>query len=112
MGQLLFKKIFWDAIRDGSKTTTLRRWTSARLRAGQRAFSPGIGWLKIEAVDPIDLARLREDDAKADGFENLAEMKRMLRQLYPNQARDGRQWFRVAFSREPNEGLKSQPAVT
>jgi hypothetical protein len=112
MGQLLFKKIFWDSIRDGSKTTTVRRWTSPRLKAGQRAYSPGIGWLKIEAVDVIDLARLGENDAKADGFASVAEMKRMLRELYPNQAGDGRQWFRVAFSPEPNEGLKGQPAVT
>jgi hypothetical protein len=62
-----------------------------------------VGWLKIEAVDVIELRRLRESDARADGFENVAQMTRMLRQLYPGHARDGRQWFRVAFSREGDQ---------
>jgi hypothetical protein len=83
MGQLLFKKCFLDAIRAGTKRTTIRRWTNPRLKVGQRAFAPGIGYLGIESVDVIDLARLGEDDAKADGFENLAEMKRMLRSSIP-----------------------------
>src|SRR6266487_519004 len=99
MGQLLFKKCFWDAIRRGSKRTTVRRWTSPRLRAGQRAFAPGLGWLFIEAVNIVDLDQLDDADARADGFETLEQMKRALRRLYPSHARDGRQWFRVAFRR-------------
>ena|SRR5439155_9689903 len=97
MGQLLFKKIFWDAIRDGNKRTTIRRWNAPRLRAGQRAFAPGLGWLRIEAVDVIELDHLTDADARTDGFETLVAMKRALRSLYPSHRRDGRKWFRVTF---------------
>jgi hypothetical protein len=115
MGQLLFKKIFWDAIRDGSKRTTIRRWTAARLKAGGRAFAPGIGWLAIELVEIVpDLSRLNDDDARADGFDSADAMRATLRLLYPDhdddggrgaagagaEMGDGRRWFRVAFRTE------------
>jgi len=101
MGQLLFKKCFWDAIRDGTKRTTLRRWAAPRVKPGGRAYSPGVGWLAIERVDVVRLDQLTESDAKADGFETLAAMRAMLREIYPNVRRDGRQWFRIAFHPEP-----------
>jgi hypothetical protein len=104
MGQLLFKKCFWDAIRRGSKQTTVRRWTSPRLRAGQRAFVPGLGWLIIEAVEVVNLDQLGDADARADGFETLAQMKRELHRLYPKRRGDGRQWFRVAFRTDGDGG--------
>jgi hypothetical protein len=110
MGQLLFKKCFWEAIRRGSKRTTVRRWRSPRLRAGQRAFAPGLGWLLIESVDVVaDLDDLADADARADGFETLEQMKRALHELYPSRARDGRRWFRVAFRRsDPPDAAKSR----
>ena len=100
MGQLLFKKCFWEAIRAGRKWTTVRRWISPRLRAGQRAFAPGLGWLIIEAVDVVELDDLADADARADGFESIGLMKRALHELYPSHADDGRRWFRVAFRTE------------
>jgi hypothetical protein len=98
MGQLLFSKCFWNAIHDGTKRTTIRRWRTARLKAGQRAFTPGVGWLIIESVEQIDdLAGLGDADARADGFETIEQMRQALAAIYPSQAGDGRQWFRVAF---------------
>jgi len=98
MGQLLFKKCFWEAIRGGTKRTTIRRWSSARLKAGQRAFSPGVGWLTIDAIEVIDdLDRLGDADARADGFETIEQMHRTLVSFYPSHGSDGRRWFRVAF---------------
>ena len=115
MGQLLFKKCFWEAIRRGSKRTTVRRWTWARVRAGQRAFAPGLGWLMIEAVNIVDLEELDDADARADGFESLRQMKQALRRLYPGHARgDGRRWFRVAFrcdGEERDNGDDQKPAA-
>src|SRR3954452_23465468 len=76
MGQLLFKKCFWKAVRGGTKRTTVRRWATRRLKPGQRAFSPGIGWLTIDAFDVlIDLDHLTDADARADGFDTAAEMR-------------------------------------
>ncbi len=97
MGQLLFKKCFWEAIRNGKKRTTLRRWDRPRVKAGGRAFTPGVGWLRVDGVDVVELASLGEADAGADGFSSLDEMRAALAVLYPAHATDGKQWFRVAF---------------
>ena len=98
-GQLFFKKPLQDAIREGRKSTTIRRWNPARpgMRAGEVAYAPGVGWLAIEAVEPVDLDRLGEDDARADGFESLAALRQLLLALYPDHAADGKDWFRVRF---------------
>ena len=98
MGQLFFKKPLQVAIREGRKRTTIRRWHRPRLRAGQEAFAPGVGWLAIEAVEPVELSGLGDADARADGFASLRELRRVLLELYPDHARDGKHWFRVAFT--------------
>lgn len=97
MSQLFFKKRFQDAIRAGTKRTTIRRWDRPLLQAGQQAFSPGLGWLLIEAVDAVELDALGDDDAGADGFASAAEMKQLLIELYPRHATDQKQWFRIRF---------------
>jgi hypothetical protein len=99
MGQLLFRKCFFESIRVGTKRTTIRRWSSARLKPGSRAYAPGIGWLIIEEVKIVELSRLKDADARADGFETADEMRETLRRLYPDAEKDldGRQWFRVCF---------------
>ena len=100
MGQLFFKKPLQVAISEGRKHTTIRRWPAARpgLRAGQRVFSPGLGWLAIDAVEPVDLESLADDDAVADGFDTAAALRHVLLSLYPGHADDGKDWFRVRFS--------------
>jgi hypothetical protein len=96
--QLFFKKPLQVAIREGRKRTTIRRWTDARLRPGDRSYAPGVGWLAIEAVEPIDLDRLADADARADGFDTLAALKQAILALYPDHAADGKRWFRVSFT--------------
>ena len=87
----------------------MRRWATPRLKAGQRAFAPGIGWLTIDAVDVVaDLDHLTDAEAVADGFDNVADMKAALRLIYPAQAGDGRKWFRVAFTRQAGEDEKQE----
>jgi hypothetical protein len=113
MGQLFFKKPLQLAIREGRKRTTIRRWPAARpgLRAGQRVFSPGLGWLVINAVDPVDLAALGDDDARADGFETSTRLRQALASLYPDHRADGKDWFRVRFSVDtlrPDAATKQQ----
>ena len=99
MGQLFFKKPLQLAIREGRKRTTLRRWPRERpgVRAGQRVFSPGLGWLLIDGVEAVDLASLGDDDARADGIESAARLRQILLSLYPGHESDGRAWFRVIF---------------
>jgi hypothetical protein len=110
MSQILFKRQFKDAIRRGTKTTTLRRWKSCRVRAGSRAYAPGIGWLKILSCEKIDLKDLTAADARADGFKSLKELMKTLAQIYPNCATDGRHWFQVVFGLEtpPSQDARGQ----
>jgi len=98
MGQLFFKKHFQNAIRAGSKRTTIGRWDRPRVRAGERAFSPGLGWLTIDGVEVIELEKLDDADAQADGFETTAALREILLAFYPGHATDGKKWFRVVFS--------------
>lgn len=97
MSQLFFKKHLQDAIRTNQKNTTIRRWSRPMVQAGQKAFSPGVGWLAIEAVDVVQLDDLGDADANADGFRTASDMKRLLMELYPLHASDQKQWFRVRF---------------
>ena len=98
MGQLFFKKPYQEAIRAGRKSTTIRRWERPTMRAGERVYSPGLGWLTIEAVDAVELERLSETDAVADGFGTVKEMRKLLLSLYPRHKTDGKRWFRVRFA--------------
>jgi hypothetical protein len=98
MPQLLFKRQFFDAIREGRKTTTLRRWKSCAISAGDRATTPGLGELKIVDCRRVELEALRETDAKADGFASLSDLHDVLRRLYPNQKGDGKHWYKITFA--------------
>jgi hypothetical protein len=101
MAQLFFKKHLQDAIRAGTKRTTIRRWPRAMLGAGGRAWAPGLGFLAIEAVEAVDLDNLTDADAVADGFETIVELRLVLQTLYPDHATDGKQWFRIFFQSPP-----------
>ena len=54
-----------------------------------------VAGLYVDAVDPIDLRALSKDDARADGFDSLADMRRTLLEIYPEHKTDGRNWFRT-----------------
>jgi hypothetical protein len=115
MPLLLFKREFYDAIRRGDKTTTLRRWKSPIVAAGNRVNSPRVGWLRILACDRVKLADLKSADAKADGFESLAALHETLDRIYPDQKGDGKSWYRVEFelekSPEPAEPKEKPPKL-
>ena len=95
---LLFKKKFLDAIRAGEKTQTIRLWPHRRMRAGQRSYIPGIGYIRIEAVDQVPFERLTEADARRDGFPDRAALLAEVEQLYANEATKGYEPYRVIFS--------------
>jgi len=100
---LLFKKKFLPAIRAGEKTQTIRLWKHRRMRAGQRSYIPGVGYIQVHAVDCVDMAELTDEDARPDGFATAAGLREELQHIYGEQLAAGAQLFRVAFSVLPPE---------
>lgn len=94
---LLFKRKFLDAIRRGEKTQTIRLWKVRRMRAGQRSYIPGVGHIRITAVDPVDIDSLTDRDAKLDGFPNAKALRAELRAIYGEKLADGHSAYRVKF---------------
>lgn len=81
---LLMKKRFFEAIRAGHKTMTVRLWRHARLGAGQVHTVPGLGKVRIVSVQEVALGDLSEEHARCDGFDNLAQLKLTLQEMYPD----------------------------
>ena len=99
---LLFKKKFLAAIRAGEKTQTIRLWKHRRMRAGQRSYIPGIGPIRLTAVEEVDLDGLTDADARPDGFQSAAELRAEIARLYP--AATGRRLSGVSSGVRPGAG--------
>jgi hypothetical protein len=94
---LLFKKKFLAAIRSGEKTQTIRLWKWRMMRAGQRSYVPGVGYIAIDAVEQVNLEDLTDADAVPDGFETADSLRRELSTIYGEKLAAGYQAFRVVF---------------
>jgi len=94
---LLMRKEFFEAIRAGAKTTTLRFWRSARVRPDSVHTMPGLGRVLVTSVRQVRPGELTDDDARRDGFAGAAELRTALRRLYPPGRRRGRRLFLVGF---------------
>jgi hypothetical protein len=104
---LLFKKKFLEAIRQGTKTQTIRLWTHRMMRAGQRSYIPGAGYIRIESVEQVSLEELTEEDAVRDGFHSLADLRAEISSIYESRA-DGKRPFRIRFTLLPPEEQRKE----
>jgi hypothetical protein len=95
---LLFKKKFMEAIRSGEKTQTIRLWKHCRMRAGQRSYIPGAGYIHVLSVEPVEIAALTDHDAIPDGFASAAALRRELDSLYAAQLAAGERAYRICFA--------------
>lgn len=94
---LLFKKKFLPAIRAGEKTQTIRLWPFRRMRAGQRSYIPGVGYIRIEQVETVELDQLTDADAVPDGFETADALRAEIQSIYADKLSKGYEAFRVVF---------------
>ncbi len=94
---LFLKKEYFDAVRAGTKTTTLRFWRHRRVRPGSVHWVRGLGQLYIESVRLVELDELTDADAGRDGFENLSALRLAMDEHYPPEQRAGRQLYLVEF---------------
>ena len=105
---MLFRKRFWAGLADGSVTVTFRRWTRPQVVAG-RAYRSPAGMLQVEAVEPVDLDMIGDDDAVRAGFTDAAELRRELARSATSQA--DVPLYRVAFHHagaDPREALREE----
>lgn len=100
---LLFKKKFLDDIRTGRKTQTIRVWKVRHMRAGQLSYTPGVGYIQIDAVDEVRLDELTDNDARPDGFSSIIELREEIQRLYNKQQLDNYHIFRIRFHVLPAE---------
>ncbi len=94
---LLFKKKFLPAIRSGEKTQTIRLWSARRMKAGQRSYIPGAGYIRVESVEPVDLSALTDEDARPDGFATVDQLRHELATLYADSLAAGHRAYRIRF---------------
>ncbi len=97
------KKIFFDAIRSGAKTATLRYWRSPRVRVNTVHRVPGLGRVRIEDVRNVEFSQLTDHDAQVDGFHNLSDLCKAMDKLYPNESRGGRELYQIRFTFIPTD---------
>jgi hypothetical protein len=107
---LLFKKKFLPAIRSGEKTQTIRLWKFRHMRAGQRSYIPGVGSIRIMAIEPVDIDALTDADAIPDGFPSASALQHELRTIYGEKLASGHKAFRIAFERVA-ENKSPEPSV-
>lgn len=94
---LLFKKKFINAIRCGKKTQTIRFWDRRRMKAGQRSYIPGVGYITISEVQEVELNALTDSDAVLDGFATADDLREELRSIYAESLLPGLRPFRIRF---------------
>ena len=94
---LLFKKKYQLAIRAREKTQTIRLWKVCRMRAGQRSYIPGAGYIRVLSVDPVEVDSLTDADARPDGFATADELRRELNTLYDAELAAGYRAYRIRF---------------
>jgi len=75
---VLFRSEFWPGIRDGTITTTFRRWRRTQVVAGRRYRTPA-GMIEVDAVAIVDPAAISDDDARRSGFDSAAAAVAALR---------------------------------
>ena len=98
---LLFKKKFLPAIRSGEKTQTIRLWKFRRFRAGQKSYIPGAGYIRVDAVDQVQIDELTDADAVPDGFATADALRAELQEIYGDKIAAGYQAYRVVFHLAP-----------
>jgi hypothetical protein len=70
MSPVLFRRPVLDAIAAGAVTVAFRRWDRPRVRPGSR-LRTAVGVLEVGSVEPVDVADLTADDARAAGYPDL-----------------------------------------
>ena len=94
---LLFTKRFHQGLLDGSVTVTFRRWDKPHVKVGGRYRVHPIGVVEVEAIDAVTVGDITEQDARAGGFQSLAELLAYMAPVAREPLTARTHVFRVAF---------------
>ena len=67
------------------------------MRAGQRSYIPGVGYIRVEQVDGVELEQLNDADAIPDGFETADALRAEIRSIYSDKVKEGYEAYRIVF---------------
>jgi len=67
------------------------------MRVGQRSYIPGVGYIRVDAVDQVCLEELTDQDAIPDGFATAVALRAEIASIYGDKLEAGYQAFRVVF---------------
>ncbi|RLI85176.1 MAG: ASCH domain-containing protein [Archaeoglobales archaeon] len=102
MKHLEFKEKYLKSLLSGKKRATIRATTN--LKPGDTVFvhcgGKIIGKAEIESIEEKLVEELTEEDARADGFSDLKELRRELRRLYGDV---NNKFYVIRFRLEPFE---------
>ena len=98
---LLFKEKFLEQIKSGTKTQTIRLWKYCRMKPGQRSFISGVGYIRIESIERVELDQLTDADAIPDGFPSADALRAELCTLYSAEALKSLKAYIIKFSVYP-----------
>jgi hypothetical protein len=105
---MLIRRPTLDAIRDGRVTLQFRRWSRPRVRAGTK-LRTAIGLVEVLAVDEVAPGGLSDDDVRAAGAADRAEVLAGLR------GAPGDPLFRIALryaGPDPRVALREDAALS
>jgi len=78
------------------------------MRSGQRSYIPGIGYIRVTSVKPVDIDSLTDADAIPDGFPTAAALQHELNTNYGDKLAQGHKACRIVFHCEPEEKRKGR----
>lgn len=94
---LLFQKRFHAGLTSGAVTLTFRRWAKPHVKPGGRYRCHPIGVLEVDRVEQVKVADIVEADARASGFDTLAELLAYMREASDEPLTPATGVYRVAL---------------
>lgn len=82
---LFFKQQFFDKVKTGEKTSTIRLRANCKIGdivtclCGREKLK-----IKVKNIENLSFSKLTLDSAKTEGFISKGQLKRVLMTLYPN----------------------------
>jgi hypothetical protein len=107
---LAFKGKFRPLIKEGKKTQTLRLWKRCPFQPGAVVLSPKLGKVRINSVEKTLLSELSQDDAVQEGFEEIEQLVKSIKEIYSLKRIANVECFKIRFTYLGKKQTCKEPA--